>query len=1102
MSHFFIERPIFAWVIAIFIILGGVVATQFLPVEQYPSVASPQIAINVTYPGASAETLQKNVLSIIERAVNGVDDLDYIETTANANGSGDVTLTFNSGTDEDLAQVDVQNKLSVTEARLPQAVRDQGIQVVKSRNNFLMFVTAFATSPDVSQVDVADYVMRNIQPALQRIDGVGNAMVFGSEPAMRIWLNPAKMRSYGLSSSEIAAAVEAQNEQIPAGSIGAAPGVQGQLITATIFAGGQLKTVAEFENIIVRSNTEGSTVRLKDVAKVEISYESYATSGRLDGKPMVGTGIQLSTDGNAVEVAANVKKTMEELEQYFPEGIGWKIPYETATFVELSIEKVVETLVEAMVLVFLVMLLFLQNIRYTIIPTIVVPISLLGALGMMVIFGLSVNVLTMFAIVLVIGIVVDDAIVVVENVERLMSSEGLSPREAAHKSMDQISGAVIGITLVLISVFLPLAFFPGASGNIYRQFSLVMMSAIAFSAFLALSLTPSLCATILKPVKEEHEAGGFYGLFNRFFNWLTVKYEAALRRAVRFSYGMMFIFLCITAFAAWLYPFLPGSFLPQEDQGYIILNVQLPVGATRSRTEEVMKQIEGIILQQEEVQTIVDVMGFSFSGQGENMGLAFVPLTDWSKRTRPEQSASAFAARMMVKFGGIRDAFVFALSPPPISELGNSSGFEMRLEDRSSAGHETLLAARNLLLGATQGNPVVTSVRPEGLEDGPILHLNIDRDAAYAQGVPMSNIISTLSQMLGSAYLGDFPNRDRMQRVKLMAQADFRMQSQDILKLTVHTNTGGDVPLSELISTEWKNGQMQARRYQGYPAMALSGQATPGHSTGEAMAEMQKLKENLPQMVAAPQMKPQLAAMGITDIPAFQKALKGIAIDWTGLSLEEIRAGNMSLYLYGFALLSVFLCLAALYESWSIPLSVLLVVPFGFLGVVAAVLMRGMTNDIYFQVGLITVIGLSAKNAILIVEFAKDLQAEGKRLVSSVLMAAHLRYRPIIMTSFAFIAGVVPLVRATGASSASQREIGTAVMGGMISATIFSVLFVPIFYIVIRKLFGYREPPHGFQKLLAAESSPAPEGEDGIVPPLVVKERMDTVVRNQQGDNA
>lgn len=1044
MANFFIDRPIFAWVVAIFIMLAGLVSAFFRPIAQYPPVAAPAIQIRVNYPGASAETLQQNVLSLIEREVNTAENLDYIESVANANGTGTITLTFTNGTDENMAQVDVQNLLKNAEPRLPALVRSMGISVTKSRTNFLLFVSVYSTSDSVSKLDVSDYAMRNIRPALQRIEGMGNVQVFGSEPGMRIWLDPARMRSYGLSAGQIANAVRAQNLQISAGTLGDTPLVEGQMITATINAPGQLSTVEEFENIIVKSNTNGATVRLKDVADIQLGYESYAAFARLNGKPMIGMGIQLSTSGNAVAVARETHETMEELAKYFPEGMEWKIPYDSSTFVRLSIEEVVRTLAEAILLVFLVMFLFLQNIRYTIIPTLVVPISLLGAVALMALFDLSLNVLTMFAMVLVIGIVVDDAIVVVENVERLMSEEGLSPREAAHKGMGQISGAVVGITVVLISVFVPLAFFPGATGNIYKQFSLVMMGAIFFSAFLALSLTPALCATLLKPVKGKHEKRGFFAWFDRIFGWLTDKYEATLRKAVRRSYLMMLIFLGITAFSGWLYTKMPTSFLPQEDQGYVVLNVQLPPGASQERTSEVMKQIEKIALEQPETYSIVSVIGFSFSGQGPNMGLAFVPLKPWDERTEPGQSASAFAQRLMGLFFPIRDAFVFAISPPPIPELGNSSGFDLRLEDRSSAGHQALVNARNMMLGMSAQNPVLTGVRPSGVEDAPQLKLAINRDTAYAKGVPISNINETLSGMLGSSYLGDFPNNGRMQRVMMMADAVSRMQPEALTGLTAYTADGREVPLSELISLDWAMGIMQARQYNGFPALAIEGNASAGHSTGQAMAAMEEMLGKLP---------------------------KGFAIEWTGQSLEERRAGSMSLYLYAFAMLSVFLCLAALYESWSIPLSVMLVVPLGFLGVVAGTLLRGMANDVYFQVGMITVIGLSAKNAILIVEFAKDLQAEGKRLVSSVLIAAHQRYRPIIMTSFAFIAGVVPLFMATGASSASQRAIGTAVLSGMASATFFSVLFVPIFYIVVRKIFGYREPPHGQQKLLTEKSA-------------------------------
>ncbi len=1004
MARFFIDRPVFAWVVALL-----------------------AITIQVSYPGASAETLQETVLSIIEREVNTVEGLDYIESIANANGSGSITLTFTSGTDENMAQVNVQNLLKNAEPRLPEVVRSMGIGVRKSRSNFLLFVCVYSASDSLTKLQVSDYVMRNIRPALQRIEGMGNVQVFSAEPGMRIWLDPEKMRSYGLSSGEIAAAVRSQNIQISAGTIGAAPLVPGQMISATINAPGQLKTVEEFENIIVKSETSGAAVRLRDVARVELGSENFATSARLNGKPMVGIGIQLSTSGNAVAVASETFAVMEELARYFPEGMEWQVPYDSSTFVRLSIEGVVRTLGEAVLLVVLVMLLFLQNIRYTIIPALVVPVSLLGAVSIMALFGLSFNVLTMFAMVLVIGIVVDDAIVVVENVERLMDEEGLSPREAAHKGMRQISGAVIGITVVLVSVFVPLAFFPGATGNIYRQFSLVMMGAIFFSAFLALSLTPALCATLLKPVKKDQRKNWFFTGFNTCFRWITAKYHTALRVVVRRSYVMLLFFLLITGAAGWLYTQMPTSFLPREDQGYIIVNVQLPPGASRERTVKVMQQMEEIALLQPETDNVVSIVGFSFSGQGPNMGLAFVPLKPWDQRMGPGQSASAFARRLMGLFFPIRDAFLFAIDPPPIPELGNASGFNLRLEDRGGLGHDALINARNMLLGLAAQSPVLTGVRPSGVEDASQLSLAINRDTAYAKGVPISNINETLSGMLSSSYLGDFLNKGRMQRVMMMADAAFRMQPEDLKGFTAYTTDGKEVPLSELVSLSWETGPMQARNYNGFPAAAIQGAAAPGHSSGQAMAVMEGLLKKLP---------------------------KGFAIEWTGQSLEEVRAGSMSLYLYGFAIISVFLCLAALYESWSIPLSVLLVVPLGFLGIVVGTLLRGMANDVYFQVGMITVIGLSAKNAILIVEFARDLEKEGRRLIPAVLTAARLRYRPIIMTSLAFIAGVLPLFFASGASSASQRAIGTAVFSGMVSATLLSVMFVPVFYIFMRRIFG------------------------------------------------
>ncbi|PIE45637.1 MAG: multidrug efflux RND transporter permease subunit [Gammaproteobacteria bacterium] len=1028
MANFFIDRPIFAWVVALFIIIAGGATLTKLPINQYPRVAAPTITLTTIYPGASAQTHEDAVLSIIEREMNGIDGLDYFSTSADTTGVGTVTLTFKSGTDEDIAQVNVQNALSAATPRLPQSVRNNGIQIRKSQSSFLMFVALKSKKGETSIADIADYAIRNVKPELQRLEGVGNVGVFGAEQAMRIWLNPDRMRSYNLSVGDINQAISSQNLQIPAGAIGGLPALAGQAITATITLPSQLKTPDEFSAIVVKYNTDGSTVTLGDVARVELGLQGYDTRMRLDGENAVGMGVQLSTSGNAVAVAAAVQDKMAELESFFPDEMTWAAPYDTSTFVSISIAKVLMTLLEAVALVFIVMLLFLQNIRYTIIPTIVVPISLLGAIALMGVFGLSINVLTMFAMVLVIGIVVDDAIVVVENVERLMVEEGLSPRQAAHKGMSQITGAVIGITVVLIAVFVPLAFFPGASGNIYRQFSLVMVSAIGFSAFLALSLTPALCATLLKPVRaDHHDKGGIFGWFNRVVKRTTRVYEGFLAKLVRGAFLMMLIYAAIGGGAYLIYKQLPGSFLPQEDQGFIMVSVQLPPEATQERTSNTMKQVEAIVMANDNVDHITSVLGFSFSGYGQNMGIAFISLKDWSQRQAPEQRADAIAGALMGQFMGIRDGFIVALSPPPIMALGNSSGFSMRLEDRANQGHNALLDARNKLLGMAAQDPRVINVRPSGLEDAPQLQLTINRNAAYAKGVDIATIAGVLGTELGSYYVNDFPNKGRMQRVVVMADAKARMQPDDIMQLTVSNNKGEPVALSELVSMQWVTGPAQLNRYNGYPSMGIGGSAVPGGSSGTAMQAMEELVAKLP---------------------------PGFGMEWTGQSLEEQRAGNLSAILYGFAMLAVFLCLAALYESWSIPVAVMLVVPLGFLGVVLGIFMRGMANDVYFQVGMITVIGLSAKNAILIVEFAKDLQAEGVSLVKSVLQAAHLRFRPIIMTSMAFIMGVVPLYLATGAGSASQRAVGTSVFWGMLVGTFLAIFFVPVFYLVVRKIFS------------------------------------------------
>ncbi len=1035
MAKFFIDRPIFAWVIALFImVMGGVSITQ-LPIAQYPPVAPPSIVINATYPGASASTLENSVLSVIEQEMNGSPGLIYMESVAQANGTGSITLSFETGTDAALAQVDVQNRLSRASPRLPAAVTQQGVRVDRSRSNFLLFAILSSDDPAWDPVALGDYASRSVVPELQRLPGVGQAQLFGTERAMRIWIDPAKLLGYNLSAADVTNAIRAQNAQVSAGEIGALPNVGGQSIAATVVVNGQLASTEQFGNIVLRASPDGATVRLKDVARIELGAQAYATSARLNGKPSTGIGVQLSPSGNALATADAVRAKMTELERFFPAGMTWSIPYDSSRFVKISIQQVAITLGEAMLLVFLVMFLFLQNIRYTIIPTIVVPVALLGTFATLLAMGFSINVLTMFGMVLVIGIVVDDAIVVVENVERIMSEEGLPPLEATRKAMTQISGAIIGITVVLISVFVPLAFFAGSVGNIYRQFSAVMGVSIAFSAFLALSLTPALCATLLKPVEagHHHEKKGFFGWFNRGFARTAKGYEGGVATLLPRAGRTLVVYLAIVAAAVVVYMRLPTSFLPGEDQGTMLVNVQLPPGATQGRTLEVIKQVEDFILKQPEVQSMVGVLGFSFSGQGQNAALAFITLKDWKERTAEGSSAQDLAGRAFGALSGVRDAFIFPLSPPPIPELGSSSGFSFRLQDRGGLGRDALLSARNQLLGLVSQSKVLTQVRPDGLEDAPQLQIDIDRDKANALGVGFDAINAAIGTSLGSTYVNDFPNAGRLQRVVVQADAPARMQPEDLLRINVVNSKAQAVPLSAFATTQWITGPMQTVRYNGYPSMRISGSAAPGASTGEAIAEMERLAAQLPQ---------------------------GIGYEWTGQTREEKLAGSQAIILYAFAILAVFLCLAALYESWTIPLSVILVVPLGVIGVLLATLMRGYSNDVYFQVGLITIIGLSAKNAILIIEFAKDLQAQGKGVIESALAAAHLRFRPIVMTSLAFTLGVLPLALASGAGSASQRAIGTGVIGGMLTGTVLAVVFVPIFFVVVRTLFKGSERQH------------------------------------------
>ncbi len=1032
MSHFFIDRPIFAWVIALFIlVLGGVAITQ-LPVAQYPSVAPPSIIVSAAYPGASAQTLEDSVLSVIEREMNGSPGLIYLESVAQADGTGSITLSFEPGTSPDLAQVDVQNRLSRASPRLPQAVVQQGVRVDKARSNFLLFTILSSDNPAFDPVALGDYASRNVLPEIQRVPGVGQAQLFGTERAMRIWIDPAKLVALKLSSGDVTAAISAQNAQVASGTVGDLPNVPTQSIFATVIVRGQLTTTEQFGNIVLRANGDGSTVRLKDVARIELGAQSYSPQARLNGQPSSGIGVQLSPTGNALATAKAIKKRLDELSRYFPPGVKATIPYDSSKFVEISIKQVVETLVEAVALVFVVMFLFLQNFRYTIIPTMVVPIALMGTFAVLLALGFSINVLTMFGIVLVIGIVVDDAIVVVENVERIMSNEGLSPLMATRKAMGQIQGAIVGVTVVLVSVFVPLAFFAGSIGNIYRQFSAVMVSSILFSAFLALSFTPALCATILKPVEagHHHARGGFFGWFNRSFTRTAKTYEGWVAKLLRRTGRMLVLYAAIIGAVVLMLGRLPTSFLPNEDQGNILVNVQLPPGATVNRTSAVMKQVEQYMLKQPEVDSIVSVLGFSFAGTGQNAALGFVTLKPWDERPGAEHSAQRLVGRAFGGLAGIRDAFIFPVSPPPIPELGRANGFAFRLQDRNGAGHEALLAARNQFLGLAAQSKVLTAMRPDGLEDASQLQLNVDRDKASALGVSFASINASLSTALGSSYVNDFPNAGRVQRVVVQADAPTRMQPDDLLKINALNSAGQPVPLSAFATTEWITGPMQTVRYNGYPTMRIAGEPAPGSSTGAALAEMERLAAQLP---------------------------PGFAFEWTGQSREEKLSGSTAIVLFTFSLLAVFLCLAALYESWSIPFAVILVVPLGVLGVAIATGLRGLENDVYFKVGLITIIGLSAKNAVLIIEFAKELQSQGMSALDAVLQAAHLRFRPILMTSMAFILGVIPLVVASGAGSASQHAIGTGVLGGMISATTLSVFFVPVFFVVVRRFF--KAPP-------------------------------------------
>ncbi|MDD0815007.1 multidrug efflux RND transporter permease subunit [Curvibacter sp. HBC28] len=1033
MSSFFIGRPKLAWVVAIFITLAGLLAIPSLPVSQFPVVAPPQITVTATYPGASASAVVNSVTSILEEELNGARGLLYFDSSS-SNSSAEITATFKPGTDPALAQVDVQNRLKKAEARLPAAVTRQGVQVEQANASFLLIYALNFKGEDEGKdvVALADYAARTLNNEIRRVPGVGKLQLFGSEAAMRVWVSPQKLLGYGLTVADVNSAIAAQNVQVPAGSFGSRPGTAAQELSATLAVKGMLESPEEFGRIVLRANRDGSTVRLSDVARLEIGRQDYSAESRQNGKKAVAGAVQLAPGANAIQTADAVKARLRELAAQMPSDMEYSIAYDTSLFVKVAIEKVIHTLLEAVVLVFLVMFLFLQNVRYTLIPTIVVPVCLMGTFAVMWGLDFSVNMMTMFGLVLAIGILVDDAIVVVENVERIMAEEGLSPKDATRKAMTQVSGAIIGITLVLVAVFLPLAFMTGSVGVIYRQFSLSLAVSILFSGFLALTLTPALCATLLQPPKRgvHAEQQGFFGGFNRVLMRLTHRFESLNVRLLRRTGRAMGVYLLAVALLGWLYVRVPESFVPPEDQGYWMVDMQLPPGATYPRTEALVKQVDQYLMSREGMDSAFSILGFSFSGMGQNAALGFPSLKDWPQRPRGQTVESEIAA-FNERFGQLPDGTAMAVMPPPIEGLGNAGGFALRLQDRAGLGRAALTQARDQLLAQASASPLLAYAVMEGLQDAPQLRLDVDRSKAEALGVGFENIATTLSTAFGSALVNDFANAGRLQRVIVQADAQERMTPESLMALHVPGRNGAQVPLSAFVTAAWEMGPVQISRYNGYPAYRIMGDAAPGHSTGEAMAEIERMLATLP---------------------------KGIGHEWTALSYQERFAGQQAPFLFVLAVVVVFLLLVALYESWTLPASVMLIVPLGALGSVAAVSLLGLTNDVYFKVGLITIIGLSAKNAILIVEFAKALREQGHPLVEAACMAARLRFRPIVMTSMAFILGVLPLALAQGAGAASQRSLGTGVIGGMVSATVLGVVFAPVFYVWVMGLFKSKAP--------------------------------------------
>ncbi|MDZ7888093.1 MAG: efflux RND transporter permease subunit [Pseudomonas sp.] len=1041
MSKFFIDRPIFAWVIALVIMLVGGLSILKLPINQYPSIAPPAIAIAVSYPGASAQTVQDTVVQVIEQQLNGIDNLRYVTSESNSDGSMTITATFNQGTSPDTAQVQVQNKLNLATPLLPQEVQQQGIRVTKAVKNFLMVIGLVSADGSMSRDDLANYIVSNMQDPISRTPGVGDFQVFGAQYAMRIWLDPAKLNKFQLTPMDVQSAIAAQNVQVSSGQLGGLPAVAGQQLNATIIGKTRLQNAEQFQKILLKVNTDGSQVRLADVAEVALGGENYSISAQFNGKPASGLAVKLATGANALDTAKALRQTISDLEPFFPPGVQVVFPYDTTPVVSASITGVIHTLIEAVALVFLVMYLFLQNLRATLITTMTVPVVLLGTFGVLAAFGFSINTLTMFGMVLAIGLLVDDAIVVVENVERVMSEEGLSPKEATKKSMGQIQGALVGIALVLSAVLLPMAFFGGSTGVIYKQFSITIVSAMVLSVLVALIFTPALCATLLKPIhKGEGHAPkrGFFGWFNRSFDRSVQRYERGVASMLRHKAPYLLAYLLIVVGMVVLFTRIPTAFLPEEDQGVLFAQVQTPAGSSAGRTQAVVDQMRSYLLEDEgdTVSSVFTVTGFNFAGRGQSSGMAFIMLKPWGQRSA-ENNVFNLAQRAQMHFFSFRDAMVFAFAPPAVLELGNASGFDVFLQDRAGVGHEQLLAARNQFLGMAAQSKILAGVRPNGLNDEPQYQLSIDDERASALGVTMADINNTLSIALGGSYANDFIDRGRVKKVYIQGQPNSRMSPEDLNKWYVRNGAGEMVPFSAFASGSWIFGAPKLSRFNGVESMEILGTPAPGYSSGEAMAEVERLARQLP---------------------------KGIGFAWTGLSYEERLSGSQAPALYALSLLMVFLCLAALYESWSIPIAVMLVVPLGIVGALLATSLRGLSNDVYFQVGLLTTIGLAAKNAILIVEFAKELHSQGRSLQEAAIEACRMRLRPIIMTSLAFILGVVPLAIATGAGSGSQHAIGTGVIGGMLTATVLAIFWVPLFFVVVSAWFSKKQPSNSHEE--------------------------------------